>query len=65
MSRKWSSESMPPAHRRRGSSRFTYQFLNCQSRSQKSHTDQGSSGLASFSTPVPNQRESTVLRGLV
>ena len=30
MSRKWSSESTPPAQRAAGSSRFTYQFLNRQ-----------------------------------
>ena len=41
---------------RSGSSRFTYQFLNRQPGSQNSHTDHGSPGRASFSTPVPNQR---------
>ena len=40
-------------HRARGSSRFTYQFLKRQPRSQNSHTDQGSPGRASLSTPLP------------
>ncbi len=65
MSRKWSSESMPPAQRVRGSSRFTYQLRNCQPRSQNSQTDQGSPGRASFSTPLPSQGERAVVRGAV
>ena len=48
-----------------GSSRFTYQFLNRQPGSQNSHTDHGSPGRASFSTPVPNQRSRCTVRGLV
>lgn len=32
---------------------------------QNSHTDQGSPGRASFSTPAPNQRDRTVVRGAV
>ncbi|CAM5587984.1 hypothetical protein SGRIM128S_06202 [Streptomyces griseomycini] len=59
------SESTPPAQRTSGSSRFAYQFLNCQPWSQNSHTDQGSPGRASFSTPVPNQRSRCTVRGLV
>jgi hypothetical protein len=65
MSRKWSSESTPPAHLASGSSKLTYQFLNCQPGSQNSHTDHGSPGLASFRTPVPNQRPRRTVRGLV
>ncbi len=65
MSRKWSSESTPPAQRTSGCSRLTYQFLNRQPGSQNSHTDQGRPGWATFSTPVPNQRSRCTVRGLV
>ncbi|CAM5228528.1 hypothetical protein STANM309S_01633 [Streptomyces tanashiensis] len=65
MSRKWSSESRPPDQRTRGSSRFTYQLRKRQPRSQNSHTDHGSPGRASFSTPLPDQRVRSVVRGAV
>ena len=57
------AQSIPPDHRRRGSSRFTYQFLNRQPCSQKSHTDHGSPGRASFSTPAPHHCSTRVVRG--